>query len=506
MIVQALALVGVIALVFGVGARWATGESGTFATLQSAAGAAALVVAALLSLRRLRGIGTAEGRRLIVPRLLWLLATIAAAVALERAVSATGARLDWTADGHFELWPATREALASAGPPVAATHYVERSDPRARRTWLLLESFAEAGGWSLRQRGLAESEDEIERFDVASTNAVVLTSGDRFETVDRPTEGALLEALQRLRGGERRPIHLAAGEGEGDPESVEPWGHSGLATALRNEGYDVRSLVLSAHPEVPQDSAALVVLGPQRALLPEAADAIERFVLAGGRLLAFLEPGVTSGLEPMLQRLGFELPDGVVIDPDVGAVEGGPAGASPVVGTYSQHPVTRGLDERTMSFFVQARAIVAARKPEPSDALGGLAFTSRRAFLQTDLAALRLGIVRVPEDAARQRWPLVAAGSYPRGEREGRVVVFGDADLTTNRYLRALYNLDLVMNALHWAVDRPSRITLRPKLITPDQDPLTPQQTLGMFYGIGLLLPELLLIAAALTWLRTRAG
>ena len=44
------------------------------------------------------------------------------------------------------------------------------------------------------------------------------------------------------------------------------------------------------------------------------------------------------------------------------------------------------------------------------------------------------------------------------------------------------------------------------KATTPDQDPLTPQQTLGMLYGIGLLVPELLLIASALAWLRTRSG
>jgi hypothetical protein len=53
---------------------------------------------------------------------------------------------------------------------------------------------------------------------------------------------------------------------------------------------------------------------------------------------------------------------------------------------------------------------------------------------------------------------------------------------------------------------REDAITLRPKRLTPNQDPLTPQQTLGMLYGIGLLVPELLLIGAAVTWLRRRGA
>ena len=53
---------------------------------------------------------------------------------------------------------------------------------------------------------------------------------------------------------------------------------------------------------------------------------------------------------------------------------------------------------------------------------------------------------------------------------------------------------------------REDAITLRPKVLTPNQDPLTPQQTLTMLYGIGLLVPELLLMAAAVAWLRRRGA
>jgi hypothetical protein len=97
-------------------------------------------------------------------------------------------------------------------------------------------------------------------------------------------------------------------------------------------------------------------------------------------------------------------------------------------------------------------------------------------------------------------------GVYPRGGREARIVVIGDSDFASNRYARSLYNLDLALNAVHWATQQDARIGLRPKILAPDQFPLTPLETLHMFYGVGLLLPEGLLMAAGLAWLRRLSG
>jgi ABC-type uncharacterized transport system involved in gliding motility auxiliary subunit len=114
-----------------------------------------------------------------------------------------------------------------------------------------------------------------------------------------------------------------------------------------------------------------------------------------------------------------------------------------------------------------------------------------------------------PEEPAERRedyWPVVSVGAYPREGGQTRIAVFGDADFASNRYLRALYNLDLLMNTIHWVAQRESDITIRPKSLTPDQYPLTPQQSLDMLQGVGLLIPELCLAAAAWTWVRRRGA
>jgi hypothetical protein len=111
---------------------------------------------------------------------------------------------------------------------------------------------------------------------------------------------------------------------------------------------------------------------------------------------------------------------------------------------------------------------------------------------------------RRPESAREDYHAIAAAGRYPRAGGEARIVAIGDSDFASNRYLRALYNLDLALNAVHWAVERESEITLRPKLRTPKQFPLPIQSTLSTFHGVGLLVPELLLLGGGLVWLRRR--
>ena len=121
-------------------------------------------------------------------------------------------------------------------------------------------------------------------------------------------------------------------------------------------------------------------------------------------------------------------------------------------------------------------------------------------------ALSRRSPIERPADAVTDYQPLVVAGRYQRKGGEARVVAFGDRDFAANRDLRALYNLDLVMNALHWAIRRESKISLRPKSGQLIQFPVPIQNSLRALYGVGLLVPELLLLAGGIIWLRRRGA
>jgi hypothetical protein len=509
--VQLLALLGLIALAFAAGAYYAMSSFGVFGWVNLVAGVGALVAAAFGALRRTRGLGSGVARRVLVPRIAWLLIAIATAIAAERVAARAGWQADLTADSRYTLSPAVRDALAALPGPLAATLYVDAGDNRARSTRLLLQTLAEHGPLELRERNLDESADDVERYGIESSNTVVLGLGERDEVVERPTEGTLYEGLRRLAGDRGKVVYLARGEGEGDPQRSDEAGFTGLAAALATEGFVVRELVMPAVAEMPDDASLLLVIGPQRPLRTESVAAIGRWLDRGGRLVALLDPGFESGLEPLLDRFGFGLPDAVVIDPAAGPVEGDPPGVNPIAFQFSSHPATKGLDGTRMIFFRKARPVLAARKPMPDDEIRPVVFASRRSWLAPNASAVQRGAApERPEVVEEDYWPLVTLGRFPRTHdgvsSEARIAVFGDSDFASNRSLRALYNLDLLMNTLHWTAATEDGITLRPKALTPDQYPLTPQQSLDMLYGVGLLVPELCLAAAAWTWWRRRSG
>lgn len=508
-----LALLGLISLLFSAGAFYATSSFGVFGWANLLAGIGLLGAAGLAGLRRAPGLGAPVARRVLLPRIAWVLVAFAAAVALERLAASADLRADLTADARYTISPATRAAIEALPGPVVATLYVDAEDNRARSTRLLLQALAAGDARvEVRERILDDVPQDVDHYGLSSSNTVVLSAGERWEPVTRPTEGTLYEGLRRLAGDAGLTVYVARGEGEGDIQRTDDAGFSGLAAALATEGFAVRDFVTAAAAQVPDTASLLLMIGPQRPLRDESLAAIEAWLERGGRLVALLDPGSRTGLEPLLARWGFDLPDAVVVDPASGPVEGDPAGVNPIAFQFAAHPITQGLDATRMVFFRKARPVLAARKPEPGDDLRALVFASRRSWLAPNAAAVQRGAApERPADAVEDYWPLLAVGRYPRQLEEGRAVetriaVFGDADFASNHALRALYNLDLLMNTIHWTAQREDSITLRPKTLTPDQYPLTPQQSLDMLYGVGLLIPQLCLAAAAFTWWRRRSG
>ena len=503
---SALALCGLVALAFGAGSYYAVGSAGWFARVNLALGVLALVVAALGAALRARSAAAPAFRGPLLRGLLGVFLTLVGGVALVRLATASGRSFDWSFEQRFELSPATRQALAELG-QVQATLFRDEFDPRARSTRLLLRELEQTGHLRVRELPLGHSPELEDRFEVAASNTVVFELGGRAETVDRPTEGTFYEALYRLRPRNPAVVYVTRGAGEGDVSDRSNAGFSGLAAALHTEGFKVRELVLGTGSEVPEDAALVVALAPRRPLRPESLAALERYLARGGRLLAFLEPGASSGLEQLLKRFGLESPDALVVEPAAGDVAGDAPGVSPLAFSYVEHPVTRGLDKGRMTFFHRARAFV-PRKPEPEDQVRGVVLASGRSWLAPDPARVDGAAPVRPPDAVEDYHPLVAVGRYLRNGAETRIVAFGDVDLASNQYLRTLYNLDLVLNSALWAAEREPDITIRPKAVVSGrlQLPLPLQNTLTMFQSVGLLLPQLLLVAGIVMWARARSA
>ena len=503
-----LALGGLIAIAFGMGSYYATDHFGLFSYANVILGGLALAVAAVRALFRVRGANSPAFRSVLAPGLLGILAAVLLAAALERAAYHSDIQFDWSFERKFALSEATVTALGDLPCELSATLYYENFDPRNRSTRLLLRTMGQSGGLVFDERRLDDYPDDEDRYAVGSSNTVVFHCGGESQTVERPTEGAIYEALYSFRSFDTRTLYLSRGAGEGDFERTDAVGFSGLAQALVTEGYRLRQLVTASVNEIPVEADAVILLAPARPLRPEAIEALDRYLEGGGRMVAFIEPGRESGVEELLASWGLRSANAVLIDPASGPVDGDAPGVNPIAFNYAtSHPVASGLDPSRMTFFRGARAFE-LRKPQPGDKLAGVVFASPRSWLQTDLSVLSSKAEpERPAAAVEDYHPIVVAAAFPREQGQARIVAFGDSDLASNRHLRTLYNLDLVLNAIHWALEREPDITLRPKAsIGAMQFPLPIASTLEMFQGLGLLLPELLLISAAFLWLRRRSA
>jgi hypothetical protein len=196
----------------------------------------------------------------------------------------------------------------------------------------------------------------------------------------------------------------------------------------------------------------------------------------------------------------------MVIDPASGPVDGEAPGLNPLAHSYEVHPSTRGLNSNRMTFFRHSRSFE-LKKPRPDDRITPTVYASHRSWLYDDPCHVGGRVTpKKPADAKSEYHPLVVTGEYQRGGGETRIAAFGNVDIASNRDLRSIYNLDLVLNTVHWAVQREPSITLRPKTGGVLQFPVPLQNSMQAFYGIGLLVPEVILLVGGLVWMRRRSA
>ncbi len=230
--------------------------------------------------------------------------------------------------------PATQEIVGSLDQPVRVlTFFPEVSAVKDE----VLDYF--------RALGAATGHVEIETHDrlvspalarehrVTEDGTILLLRGARTERLVLPTEldraraqlRRLDEELQRslLQLAREAPVvYLTLGHGElGDPTAdttaADP---PRRITALRElfRVLNVRDaelgLAQGLGTAVPEDAAAVLVLGPQRPFLTEELEALDRYVARGGALLLALDPGTAFRLGPLERRLGVRFVDTPLAD------------------------------------------------------------------------------------------------------------------------------------------------------------------------------------------------
>ncbi len=377
---------------------------------------------------------------------------------------------DWTASGRNSLAEPSRALLHRLPGPVQITAFASEDESVRRAIRELVARYQRVKPdirLTFVNPDLAPA--RVRELDIKLNGELLIAYQGREEKLTRLSEEALTNALQRLaREGERWLVFLA-GHGERKPLGEANFDLGAWGKRLSEKGFKLRTQNLTEQPAIADNTAALVIAGPQTDLLPGEAKLIGDYLARGGNLLWLHDPGPLHGLQGLAEALGVSFVPGVVVDPTTRLL-GIDDPRLAIVSHYPPHPLTRGFDVVTL--YPQAAAL--DYTPTPGWQGQALLLTSERSWVESGPldgqvafdadsdtpGPLTLGVVM-----SRHRDSDTAAGEASEpATGEQRVVVIGDGDFLANAYLGNGGNLDLGLRLAEWLAhdDRFIAIPARP--------------------------------------------
>ncbi len=410
---------------------------------------------------------------------------------------------DWTASGRHTLSQASTTLLDQLKGPVTVIAFVRSVDASRKSITEIMGRYQRhKADISLTFVDPNTALDQVRDHGISADGELLLQYADRKEIIHDTSEQSITNAMQRLlRGGERWIVFLE-GHGERNPQGRANHDISDWMRQLEAKGFKAQTLNLATHGQIPDNTTALVIAGPQLDLLPGEVTQIQHYLAQGGNLLWLGDPGSLHGLAPVAKFMGVKFLPGVVVDPSVQVYSiDNPAFA--LAADYGNHAITRGFNVITLFPFASALEITAPAGWQSQSFL----MTGERSWAETGPLA---GEIRYTEkeDIAG---PLVLGASISREIKrddgthtQQRVVVLGDGDFLSNAYLGNGGNLNLGMNILNWLSHDDTLIAI-PIKTAPDLNlMLSPLQSGIIAVALLLGIPLLLAGSGMLIWVRRR--
>lgn len=349
-----------------------------------------------------------------------------------------------------------------------------------------------------------------EKYQVRTYNTVRVEYGDESAQVTQPTEENITNAIIKVTRKTKKVICVVEGHGEPDLEDLQsPKGMASFRTALVNENYEVKKVLLASEPAVPSDCAAIVISGPQKPFLDHEMEALTQYLDGGGRALFFVPPRTGNQFEPLLAKWGIKLGNDVVVDQVVRLFQGPALGLTPLANTYGLHEITREFRQRTV--FPMTRTVKADAAGRPGITAVDLVKTSPSSWAESDLdGVFQRGEASLDPSSDTKGPVSVAAATEMKlkeagQEKEGvtRIVAFGSVEFASNRELDGTYfNRDLLLNAVGWLVGESDLVSIRPRGIRASRVQFTAEQSLAVFYVTVLGIPQLIMLVGIVVWWR----
>ena len=349
-----------------------------------------------------------------------------------------------------------------------------------------------------------------EKYQVRTYNTVRVEYGNESTMVTQPTEENITNAIIKVTRKTKKVVCVIEGHGEPDLEDMQSAkGMASFRTALINENYEVKKVLLASEPSVPSDCSVVVVAGPQKPFLDHEMQALENYLDGGGRALFLVPPRTGNQFEPLLAKWGVKLGNDVVVDQVVRLFQGPALGLTPLANTYGVHEITREFRQRTV--FPMTRTVKADAAGKPGITAVDLVKTSPSSWAETDLdGVFQRGEASLDPSSDTKGPVSVAAAAEAKlkemgKDKEGvaRIVAFGSVEFASNKELDGTYfNRDLLLNAVGWLVGESDLVSIRPRGIRASRVQFSAEQSLAVFYITVLFIPQLIMLIGIAVWWR----
>lgn len=413
---------------------------------------------------------------------------------------------DWTSTGRHTLSGTSITLLSRIEGPVQITAFAHKEVQPAIKEFI--------SRYQKHKPDIALSfvnpdfyPDKTREMGITVEGELVITYQGRSEHVTNPGEETITNSLQRLLRSQEKKLVFLAGHGERQATGLANHDYNLFTKYLATKGINIVSFNLIEQPAIPDDTAILIIAGPQIDYFDGEVDLIRNYLKQGGHLLWLHDPGAFYNLDKLAQDLRIHFVDGVIVDPTT-QVLGISDPSFALVTRYNEHPITRGF--AFMTLFPRARGIQFIGQEE----------WTATPFLQTidrswAESSKMQGTIEYDADqdipgplaigiALTRDMPITNSTSKIQDSPQQRVVVLGDGDFLSNAYLGNQGNQDLGYNIINWLshddnfIDIPSRKAPDAELVMSE----TAWSLLGLFFLLGL--PLLLLGGGIFVWVKRR--
>tara|TARA_A100001037_G_scaffold218385_1_gene196262 strand:- start:570 stop:2327 length:1758 start_codon:yes stop_codon:yes gene_type:complete len=549
---QALALVGVGAVVLGV-LIWIflRGLEGP-AFVVAGVGFALLLVDAIISLATVRQAVFGRRGRYGLNTAIVFIVFVAIAVtvnfalhwAVDRPNPAGWLRIDTTATKQFLLEEQVVNTLENLKEPVKITAFFATDTAAGAAAWRDTEDML-----SEFRRRSSVHELTYERIDpelnpnvatslgvtqfpalaiegVESRRTEVVVGTDPRDGSNVITEQQLVTGLLVINQIVQKQIVFVTGHSERDVTDIAETTAFGLAgLALNRENYVVLNETLqelgtrmaTGNPqEVP---AVIVFADPTQDLLPIDQQALLNYARAGGSILFMFEPGsVPDSFKQFISRYAVVVGEGEAAD--IASFVAPSPTFIQVKKSNSQlppHPVTDGFEVLYMpgathfGWAIDPLSIPLVDELTPLVSQRILASTTISSWSESDPDTLNFDIDEetpgpLPLAVIVEAVGELAGGVYSDGEElvSSNMIMIGDTDFASNNYFGSANNADLFVNAINYLAKDFELISIRTKTESDRQLFLTKNERDFVRWSGWLLMPTLISLFGFWTWWRRR--